>query len=241
MTILLDCFISCSRLCLLVVVSFLCFRKHSWMFSAPNTIFYLVTHLHWKNMKRNIFASVVFYTCLINVFRIGLCSELGGPLIRKLADRVIILQQSGRIRGVLVEFPENQHDLQPVERYTGMQYGSIRGAMGSMLHFMPPSSAFMPIWGDKTKEFTTFSPVCPQDNNRFYGDLLVRNGHSELFKEINAKPENQDEDCLYLNMWCPLSCKTSRIYSCYSVCIRRIVMMYNDGIFVISKLILLNK
>ena len=58
-----------------------------------------------------------------------------------------------------------------------------------MLYFMPPSSAFMPILGDKTKEFITFSPVCPQDNNRFYGDLLVRNGHSELFKEINAKPE----------------------------------------------------
>jgi len=161
-------------------------------------------------MKRNIFASVVFYTCLINVFRIGLCSELGGPLIRKLADRVIILQQSGRIRGVLVEFPENQHDLQPVERYTGMQYGSIRGAMGSMLHFMPPSSAFMPIWGDKTKEFTTFSPVCPQDNNRFYGDL--RNEFRERFKEINAKLKSQNEDCLYLNMWCPLSGKVWDLY-----------------------------
>jgi len=86
-----------------------------------------------------------------------------------------------------------------------MQYGSIRGAMGSMLHFMPPSSACMPIWGDKTKEFTTFSPVCPQDNNRFYGDL--RNDYRERFKEIHSNLKSQNEDCLYLNMWCPLSGK----------------------------------
>jgi len=103
-----------------------------------------------------------------------------------------------------------------------MQYGSLRGTMDSMLFFMPPLSAFMLIWGDKTKEFITFSPACPQDNNRFYGDL--RNGHRELFKEINAKPKSQNEDCLFLNMWCPISCKTSRIYSFYSICIKRMVM-----------------
>lgn len=152
----------------------------------------------WNSSTR-----AVIVLCFVNAFWMDLCNQFGGPLVRRLSDRVILLQQTGKIRGVLVEFPSNQHGLRSVERYTGIQFGTLRGAMGSMLHFMPPSSAYMPIWGNKVREFTNFSPVCPQTNDQFYDSL--RGKYRERFKQINDQLKIQNEDCLYLNIWCPIS------------------------------------
>ncbi|KAH3813458.1 hypothetical protein DPMN_141917 [Dreissena polymorpha] len=121
----------------------------------------------------------------------------GGVVVRRLGDRIIRLDKQGSIRGVSVEFSETGYKLKPVERFSGLQYGTLRGNRGSMLRFMAPSSSNMASWGEKVREFTVFSPVCPHPSNKIYGITYSNAERSEI-------TEVQKEDCLYLNLWSPI-------------------------------------
>ncbi|KAH3813447.1 hypothetical protein DPMN_141905 [Dreissena polymorpha] len=135
--------------------------------------------------------------CLIVALVVYVRDVHGGVVVRRLGDRIIRLDKQGSIRGVSVEFTEAGHKLKPVERFSGLQYGTLRGNRGSMLRFMAPSSSNMASWGEKVREFTVFSPVCPHPSNTYAGITYSSNGRSEI-------TEVQKEDCLYLNLWAPI-------------------------------------
>ncbi|KAH3813454.1 hypothetical protein DPMN_141913 [Dreissena polymorpha] len=121
----------------------------------------------------------------------------GGVVVRRLGDLIIRLDKQGSVRGVSVEFSETGQKLKPVERYSGLQYGTLRGNRGSMLRFMAPPSSNMASWGKKVREFTVFSPVCPHPSNTKFGNTYTSVWRTDI-------TEVQKEDCLYLNLWSPI-------------------------------------
>lgn len=127
-------------------------------------------------------------------------SDPTGVTMRQLGDRLVQLRV-GKVRGVKVEFPDNVHNLHSVERYSGIQYGTLKGTRGNTLRFFPPSSN-LPNWGNQVKEFTQFSKVCPQDDVRFLS--LLPAGSARKFMRIAELLKGQDEDCFFLNIWSPI-------------------------------------
>ena len=125
-----------------------------------------------------------------------LCRVFSDVSIRKLGERIVRIR-AGLIRGVQVDFPNNKN-LKSVERFSGLQYASVRGIRGNGLRFMPPSS-ILPRWGSSPQLHSQFSPVCPQDRrlfNRMYPD-----GVADKFGKIAEMAKAQDENCLCLNIW----------------------------------------
>ena len=132
--------------------------------------------------------------------------------IRKLGQRIVRIR-AGLVRGVQVDFPNNKN-LKPVERFSGLQYASLRGIRGNALRFMPPSSIRPTRWGSSPLDHTQFSPVCKQDNevlHREYPD-----GVKEKYEKIAEMVKNQDENCLYLNIWAQKPGNMSQVSVCLS-------------------------
>ena len=138
--------------------------------------------------------------CVINIISLMIFPCQNSMIsMRQLGDRVIQLKV-GKVRGVKVEFPDNVYKLKSVERFAGIQYVTLRGTSGKNLRFLPPSS-YMPRWGNKVKDFTQFSPVCPQDEAGYLSHLPE--GSSRKFMKIVELVKAQTENCLYLNIWSP--------------------------------------
>lgn len=151
-----------------------------WLFNQCSNFVWIYVSLY--------VASLWMYTC-------G-----SGINVRVLSNRKIQLKNFSHVRGVKVEFPQNVHGLQYVERFTGLQYGTMRGTHGHMLRYMP-SSSNIPAWGN-IKDCTTFAPVCPQDYESFLRKLS--GGYTRRFMRIKESLKDQHEDCLYLNIWAPV-------------------------------------
>ncbi|KAL4220132.1 hypothetical protein ACF0H5_020544 [Mactra antiquata] len=131
-------------------------------------------------------------------------SELAGVTVRQLGDRLIQLKV-GQVRGVKVEFTDTNLNLQSVERFSGIKYGTVYGIRGNVLRFFPTSSN-TPVWGKEVKEFTQFSPVCPQDDVNYLSKLPE--GSARRFLKIAEMLKKQEEDCMYLNIWSPIPGRT---------------------------------
>lgn len=136
---------------------------------------------------------------LVIVCRIYWCST-AGVTVRKISNRKIQLKNFSLVRGVKVEFPDNIHGLHSIERFSGLQYGTIRGVQGNMLRYMP-SSSNIPTSPD-VKDCVAFEPVCPQDEAKFLSRLS--GGYAKRFMRITESLKGQKEDCLYLNIWAPV-------------------------------------
>ena len=143
------------------------------------------------------FVLCVFYGFIASVQNKG--------VIRQRGDRNIILNV-GKVRGAKVEFPDNDFRLKPVERYSGMQYGTLQGFGGNGLRFIPPSNNLR-RWGNSVKSFTTWSKVCPQNAMGHMKNLA--DGYIRQFERIIEKVNKQTEDCLCLNLWSPIPGKAT--------------------------------
>ena len=146
--------------------------------------------------------------CAILCLLCLLCRVISDVSIRKLGERIVRIR-AGLIRGVQVDFPNNKN-LKSVERFSGLQYASVRGIRGNGLRFMPPSS-ILPRWGSSPLEHTQFSPVCPQDRRLF--TKTYPDGVAEKLGKIAEMAKTQDENCLFLNIWAQKPGKCS-IFRC---------------------------
>ena len=136
---------------------------------------------------------------LLFLFRMVPCRS-SGMTVRALSSRKIQLKNFSTIRGVQVEFPNNIHKLQNVERFTGLQYGTLRGIQGHMLRYMI-SSSNIPTYG-KVQDCTSYASVCPQNQAKYRKKLS--GGAARHFMRITESLNDQREDCLYLNIWTPI-------------------------------------
>ena len=140
--------------------------------------------------------SKITKVCVVMCLLCLLCRVYSDVSIRKLGERIVRIR-AGLVRGVQVDFPNNKN-LKSVERFSGLQYASLRGIRGNGLRFMPPSS-ILPKWGSSPLEHTQFSPVCPQDRRLF--TRVYPDGVAEKYGKIAEMAKTQDENCLFLNIW----------------------------------------
>ena len=87
-----------------------------------------------------------------------------------------------------------------VEAYLGLQYGSL---LNGELRFMPPTAP-TETWGNTIKNVDRFHAVCPQPT---WEQLKLRRGsreEKEKWEALRIFIEDQDEECLRLNIYVPV-------------------------------------
>lgn len=134
------------------------------------------------------------------VFLLDFEARSGGALPTQMGSRILETQY-GRLRGVLVPSPDPR--LPPVEAYLGLQYASL---LGGQLRFMPPTGP-MEKW-DGIRVAVKHRPVCPQrlpDLREL--DRTEPAAEVERWKSLLPFLENQQEDCLSLNIYVPCAGK----------------------------------
>lgn len=114
--------------------------------------------------------------------------------------RKITLKQ-GILQGVIIE-PKVNRELYPVEQYLGIPYAA---APVGELRFMPSGSA-PPWYGIKIAD--SFGPVCPQ---KFPDTKNMSPERKEYFKRLVQFLSNEQEDCLYLNIYAPVQGKQFKL------------------------------
>ena len=124
--------------------------------------------------------------------------SVDGKVFSTQMSRRVVTTRYGRLRGILVNLPEPT--LPPVEAYLGLEYASL---LGGELRFLPPTSP-VTRW-DGVRTALKFKPVCPQplpDLN----DIARRAPSSVVDRLRRIVPflEQQQEDCLYLNVYVPV-------------------------------------
>lgn len=133
----------------------------------------------------------------------GCClSTVQGRAVPSAMSTRVVETQYGRLRGVLYSAPDPL--LPQVEAYLGLQYASL---LGGQLRFMPPTTP-MEKW-DGIRVALRFRAVCPQR----LPDLkqLERKAPAtevQRWKSLLPFLENQQEDCLSLNIYVPARGKT---------------------------------
>lgn len=121
---------------------------------------------------------------------------------KTLSSRVVRTRY-GPIRGFISTLSNRL--LQPSEVFLGVPYA---GAPRGPLRFMPPVTS--PHWKD-VKVADTLSPVCPQKLPDISNETEALNkmplGRYQYLKRLIPYLTNQSEDCLYLNIYVPLTGK----------------------------------
>lgn len=121
---------------------------------------------------------------------------------KTLSSRVVRTRY-GPLRGFVSSLPNRQ--LQSTEVFLGVPYA---GAPKGPLRFMPPVTS--PHWKD-TRLADHLSPVCPQKlpdiKNETEALTKMPLGRFQYLKRLLPYLTNQSEDCLYLNIYVPLSGK----------------------------------
>lgn len=106
----------------------------------------------------------------------------------------------GSVRGIKVHF-QSITGLKDVEEYRGLQYAFLEISRNS--RFMPAKSPER--WKEDTRYATNHKPVCPQkilaelNNTNIPDKLLAR------LTEIARYTKNQSEECLWLNVFAPVT------------------------------------
>ena len=128
---------------------------------------------------------------------------LGPPLCSAqpaLSARLVKCKQ-GSVKGVLV-VPANR-ELQPVEAFLGIPYASP--PVGA-LRFMPPVS---PLPWNGVRTMDKYGPACPQTladiSNEREALRFVTRGRLQYLRRLLPYLRNQSEDCLYLNIYAPVT------------------------------------
>ncbi|XP_076453475.1 neuroligin-2-like [Babylonia areolata] len=119
-------------------------------------------------------------------------------VIRKQMSSRVITTRYGKVRGILVEFP-NRH-LKPVEAFFGLKYADLE--KGNM-RFMPPKNP-KEQW-TKIRAAIQQRPSCPQltRHEREYEHALPE-GRVAHLRNITPFLTDQVEDCLTLNLYVPI-------------------------------------
>ena len=128
----------------------------------------------------------------------------------QMSQRVVVTQY-GSLRGVLVTLPGA--GLPQVEAYLGLEYASL---LGGDLRFMPPTSP-VTTW-DGVRSALKFKPVCPQRrpnvddadaSSSSSSASSQRRGveQADHLRRILPFVERQQEDCLFLNVYVPVTGK----------------------------------
>lgn len=119
---------------------------------------------------------------------------------KTLSSRVVRTRY-GPIRGFVSSLPNRI--LQSAEVFLGVPYA---GAPKGPLRFMPPVTS--PHWKD-IRLADHLSPVCPQKlpdiSNETEALTRMPLGRYQYLKRLLPYLTNQSEDCLYLNIYVPLS------------------------------------
>lgn len=153
-----------------------------------------------KSSSRGVDVASVHLVPLLLVFLLDFETP-SGALPTQMGPRILETQY-GRLRGVLVPSPDPR--LSPVEAYLGLQYASL---LGGQLRFMPPTGP-MEKW-DGIRVAVKHRPVCPQRLPDLR-ELERTEPAAEVERWKNLLPflENQQEDCLSLNVYVPCAGKS---------------------------------
>ena len=122
-----------------------------------------------------------------------------GKIFATQMSQRIVTTQYGRLRGLLVTLPSP--GLPQVEAYLGIEYASL---LGSELRFMPPTS---PVgkWDD-VRSAIKFKAACPQRlPNLDTLETQIPLEKVERIRRLLPFMERQQEDCLNLNIYVPVS------------------------------------
>lgn len=138
---------------------------------------------------------------MISLLFILSLTYLGYLFCASQADNVlskIVTTKYGKIQGIIRH--HSRPNLPPVEVYLGIPYASPPIGEG---RFTPTSS---PLPWDNIKKCDELPPVCPQplwndENNMEPGS--VPEDIEEYYRSMTPLLKNQNEDCLYLNIYTP--------------------------------------
>ncbi|XP_031653503.1 neuroligin-3 isoform X2 [Oncorhynchus kisutch] len=103
--------------------------------------------------------------------------------------------QYGKLRGVRVPLPSEI--LGPVDQYLGVPYAASPVGEKRFLPPEPPSS-----WSG-IKNTTHFAPVCPQNIHNAVPEIMMPIWFSFSLDIVASYIQDQNEDCLYLNIYVP--------------------------------------
>ena len=121
-----------------------------------------------------------------------------GKVFSTQMSRRVVVTRYGLLRGILIDLPEPT--LPPVEAYLGLEYGSL---LGGELRFLPPTSP-VTRW-DGVRTALKFKPVCPQPLPDL--NAIAKRAPAAVvdrLRRIVPFLEQQQEDCLYLNVYVPV-------------------------------------
>ncbi|XP_076435747.1 neuroligin-4, X-linked-like [Babylonia areolata] len=119
---------------------------------------------------------------------------------RKQMSSRVITTRYGKVRGILVEFP-NRH-LKPVEAFFGLKYADLE--KGNM-RFMPPKNP-KEQW-TKIRAAIQQRPPCPQqphEQHEKHAQHVPSEGRAAHLRNITPFLSEQQEDCLTLNLYVPV-------------------------------------
>uniref|UniRef100_A0A3P8ZBX3 Carboxylesterase type B domain-containing protein n=1 Tax=Esox lucius TaxID=8010 RepID=A0A3P8ZBX3_ESOLU len=103
--------------------------------------------------------------------------------------------QYGKLRGVRVPLPSEI--LGPVDQYLGVPYAASPVGEKRFLPPEPPSS-----WSG-IKNATHFAPVCPQNIHNAVPEIMMPVWFTFNLDMVASYIQDQNEDCLYLNIYVP--------------------------------------
>lgn len=147
------------------------------------------------------------FLLLIAVFVCGLIVCVAGQMRPSLNARIVRTKQ-GSVKGVLV-IPSNR-ELQPVEAFLGLPYASP--PVGP-LRFMSPVS---PLPWNGVRLMDKYAPACPQTlpdvSNEREALRFVTRGRLQYLRRLLPYLRNQSEDCLYLNIYAPVTGRPGKCF-----------------------------
>ena len=152
---------------------------------------------------------IIFVIHVLILIHIHCVSVEGRISVTRHGQKEVLITE-GHIRGLAVALYPSSGYLPPVEVFRGIQYHITRG---KTLRFFPPRP-FYETWNTR-KPMSTFSKACfqrkPKVTDSLSDKIKTRMSMLKHFtKEIT-------EDCLYLNVYVPISGKL-KIYTTNKVC-----------------------
>lgn len=147
----------------------------------------MLTHLqHWRTAKANMGHVAALWI-------LSFC----WPLVTAVGQNYhpTVNTQFGKLRGVRVPLPSEI--LGPVDQYLGVPYAA--SPVGEK-RFMPPEP---PSSWSGIKNATHFAPVCPQNIHNAVPEIMMPIWFTFNLDIVATYIQDQNEDCLYLNIYVP--------------------------------------
>lgn len=153
----------------------------------------------------NMVSSTKMFVSVFSMWTVIVC--VAGQMRPSLSARIVKTKQ-GSVKGVVV-IPSNR-ELQPVEAFLGLPYASP--PVGP-LRFMPPVS---PLSWNGVRLMDKYAPACPQTlpdvSNEREALRFVTRGRLQYLRRLLPYLRNQSEDCLYLNIYAPVTGRPGKCF-----------------------------